>query len=185
MGGCCSSESAQEGQLELEVSNSGVVSPTQVTQIGKLTSGNRKHASSMCNPTAGQSDYNIAFVNKLAAGMPVLILLATGSGLECSIKLESEVPGRLNAGATNSDLKLVLTRDRNKREIPFATITKILNTPEQLMRVETASNLDSNCCAVLMSSGTCITLRWDSVLDCRAFVTEMAAILSEGGKDSQ
>jgi len=162
MGNCCSAEHsrAAEEQIFIMEQDRGAAPPTRLK--GPL----KTHAAAAPSPpeTNGAS---AAWTRKVEEStVPVLLLLATGMGIECEMKYDR--PRQV----------VSLSRDDNYREIALAQVKKVLHTPEELAKIQiqqAAPAQDSSCSALLLSSGHCITLRFDSASDCRAFVTLMVS----------
>jgi len=105
------------------------------------------------------------FLQELKGGIEVNIVLAVGHGLKAMIQFDIESKA------------IIIMRGDNRRLIELRSLTRILHTPEQLTRIETQASLDSRCAAILLITGTCITLRFYKEVDCKSFVSVIGTML--------
>ncbi|KAF8822570.1 IMC sub-compartment protein ISP1 [Cardiosporidium cionae] len=101
---------------------------------------------------APAEDVNV-FKARLQKGIGILVLLQDGTKLPCILCLNL------------TERAISISCDDKVRVIPISDIRQLLETKEQLWRVETKANLieDPKCIALhLAESGNCIPIRFDS-----------------------
>lgn len=162
MGGCCSSES--DAHTELATAALHPLPPH-----GRVHSRNKSPQSRSGGPssTSRKNANNIAmsaaaieqFMQRAAEGFEVLVLIASGHGIECTLKvdLDKEV--------------VILSHEDLRKEIPFENVTKVLYLPEELKRIRTEARLDDHCSALFTAlDASCVVFSFDSVEENQAFV---------------
>lgn len=190
MGGCCSSES--DAHTEISTANVPPLAPhgrvtqvarkppaessrpqTQPVNTGAHTSSQGKNRN--LNLSAGDSQtansrslpQDSVFLRKAELGLPVLILLSSGIGIEATMRVDMAA----------SEIRL--SRDDLKRCIPFAEVAGVLSSREELDRIKTEAQLDDCCSALLQKKdSTCFIFSFDTPADNQAFVAAALHIVA-------
>eukprot|EP01055_Gregarina_sp_Pseudo9_P003173 Gregarina_sp_Pseudo_9__3172@NODE_335_length_3126_cov_16_342404_g315_i0_p2_GENE_NODE_335_length_3126_cov_16_342404_g315_i0NODE_335_length_3126_cov_16_342404_g315_i0_p2_ORF_typecomplete_len179_score44_99ISP3_C/PF18045_1/6_6e21ISP1_C/PF18161_1/3_9e16_NODE_335_length_3126_cov_16_342404_g315_i0221757 len=159
MGGCCSSES--DAHTELATAALHPLPPHgRVHSRTKSPQSRRRGSGHGTSGAVGVSSAAIdQFMQRAAEGFEVLVLIASGHGIECLLRvdLQKEV--------------VVLSHEELRKEIPFANVTKVLHLPEELKRVRTEARLDAHCSALFTAlDASCVVFSFDTVEENQAFV---------------
>eukprot|EP01069_Polyplicarium_translucidae_P005787 Polyplicarium_translucidae@DN2853_c0_g1_i1.p1 len=177
MGNCCGVEglsNADELNWGERPDTPGLAKPEARTEDETTAGSTTETAAKQSDrrPKASQADVD-TLMAKLELGVDTVVLLATGMGLKCQLRYD------------DSRRVLSLSRGDNYREITASQIKKVLFTREQLKKIETKANLvdDNNCCGLLMTTGTCITLRFDQLKDNHVFIATMQQIINRQSRD--
>lgn len=99
------------------------------------------------------------FLKRAAKGLPVVVLLGSGHGIECTLRVDQ------------SRQVIVLMKNDLKRETPFRDIGRVLSTPEELARIITDAKLDDHCSAIYTpQDSSCIVFAFDTLQENVSFV---------------
>eukprot|EP01054_Gregarina_sp_Poly1_P010274 Gregarina_sp_Poly_1__10273@NODE_71_length_16098_cov_96_674880_g61_i0_p5_GENE_NODE_71_length_16098_cov_96_674880_g61_i0NODE_71_length_16098_cov_96_674880_g61_i0_p5_ORF_typecomplete_len179_score32_03ISP3_C/PF18045_1/1e21ISP1_C/PF18161_1/2_7e16DUF2476/PF10630_9/4_2DUF2476/PF10630_9/50_NODE_71_length_16098_cov_96_674880_g61_i074087944 len=170
MGGCCSSES--DAHTELATSSLQPLPPhgrvhSRTKSPQSRSGGNSKKAGLRSNGIEVSAAAIEQFMQRAAEGFEVLVLIASGLGIECTLRVDLDKE------------TVLLTREDLRKEIPFGMVTRVLHQPEELKRIRTEAKLDEHCSALFTAAdASCIVFSFDSVEENQAFVAAAQRYIS-------
>eukprot|EP01056_Protomagalhaensia_sp_Gyna25_P002172 Protomagalhaensia_sp_Gyna_25__2171@NODE_217_length_4339_cov_94_141163_g169_i0_p5_GENE_NODE_217_length_4339_cov_94_141163_g169_i0NODE_217_length_4339_cov_94_141163_g169_i0_p5_ORF_typecomplete_len208_score40_58ISP3_C/PF18045_1/1_2e18ISP1_C/PF18161_1/2_2e11_NODE_217_length_4339_cov_94_141163_g169_i019612584 len=188
MGGCCSSES--DAHTELATASLHPLPPH-----GRVHSRQKGGSSNSSRPQplqqqeqqqqessgvvrdppisfAGVSPAAIEqFMQRAAEGFEVLVLIASGHGIQCQLKVDLVKEEVVLSSRISSSKGFNESSSSLRKEIPFEHVTKVLYAPEELKRIRTEARLDDHCSALFTAhDASCIVFSFDSLEENQAFV---------------
>eukprot|EP01053_Blabericola_migrator_P009917 Blabericola_migrator_1__9916@NODE_5481_length_752_cov_240_262774_g3543_i0_p1_GENE_NODE_5481_length_752_cov_240_262774_g3543_i0NODE_5481_length_752_cov_240_262774_g3543_i0_p1_ORF_typecomplete_len180_score29_68ISP3_C/PF18045_1/8_1e23ISP1_C/PF18161_1/9_8e18_NODE_5481_length_752_cov_240_262774_g3543_i033572 len=161
MGGCCSSES--DAHTELATATLHPLPPHgRVHSRHKTPKEKGSGVETILSAANGLSVSTAAieqFMQRASDGFEVLVLIASGHGIECTLKVDLQKE------------TVILSHEDLRKEIPFENVTKVLHTPDELKRIRTEARLDENCSALFTAQdASCVVFSFDTPEENLAFV---------------
>lgn len=145
MGSCCSNETKQ-GEDEVALCQ---FPPAEVH-------GSSPSYSGADPPSSFDSD----FFQRLTRGIEAMVIPAARTGIMCAIRFDAK--GK----------RFILRKNELTRPVNLSSVQRVMHTPKDLRRIEGQAGLaeDENCCALLLKTQSCISLRFNSVKDNQHFI---------------
>lgn len=100
------------------------------------------------------------FYRELERGIEVTVIPVSRTGIACRLRYDPRFQ------------RFILSKDTTSRQIQLSRLQRVMHTRGDLRRVENQAGManDSNCCALLLKTQSCIGLRFESKTENRAFI---------------